>query len=81
MSEIVEQIRDLFLPGDDPDARQEDELAHAAADEIERLRKQYINDIRKLEDKLESIECGDCGKDLLQCECEVPSDLGIVGKR
>lgn len=40
MSDIVDEIRDLFLPSDDPDQRQEDWLGLAAADEIEHLRAQ-----------------------------------------
>ena len=37
MSDIVDELRDLFLPSNDPDQRQEDRLALDAADEIERL--------------------------------------------
>ena len=36
---------------------------------------EYAPDVAQLEAKLESITCGECEKNMLECECEVNDEL------
>ena len=33
------------------------------------------NYIKMLEEKLKDIECGDCGKNMLECKCDLTDDV------